>query len=64
MKRNTRNRGRPKQNVSATETLPPIRVTPQQKSNYKLAAEAAGLSLSAWFKTIADEKSRMMNESN
>jgi len=57
-------KGRPRQDVSATETLPPIRVTPQQKTNYKLAADAAGLSLSAWFKTIADEKSRTINESN
>ena len=50
--------------VSASVTLPPIRVTPDQKNNYKLAAEKAGLSLSAWLKKIADNHSQVSNESN
>lgn len=49
------NRGRPHKAINASETLPPIRVTPQQKEKYKLAAQKAGLSLSAWLKKIADE---------
>ncbi len=57
MKNDQCSKGRPKKSVSASETLPPIRVTPQQKTNYKTAAAAAGLSLSAWFKKIADENS-------
>jgi hypothetical protein len=57
-------RGRPKKGGSASETLPPIRVTPQQKEKYRTAAKSAGLSLSAWFKKIADENIKVKNESN
>lgn len=57
-------RGRPKKGGCASETLPPIRVTPHQKENYRAAAKSAGLSLSAWLKKIADENIRVKNESN
>jgi len=47
-------RGRPKKKDGATDTLPPIRVTPKQKMEYKLAADQAGLTMSAWLKNLAD----------
>lgn len=49
-------RGRPSVKNSASSTLPPIRVTPDEKRKYKEAAERAGMSLSAWLKSIAREK--------
>ena len=51
----TRKRGRPKKGNCADSTLPPIRVTSQQKESYQLSALKEGLSLSAWLKKVADE---------
>ena len=53
----TKRIGRPPKDNNATTTLPPIRVTPEQKDAYKAAADNAGLSLSAWLKMLADEHS-------
>lgn len=50
-------RGRPPKDKNSSEVLPPVRVTPEQKDTYKKAAELAGMSLSAWLKKAADEKS-------
>jgi len=52
-----RGRGRPLGENNATTTLPPIRIKPEQKERYKLAADKEGLSLSAWIKKLADENS-------
>lgn len=49
-------RGRPQKSDSATEVLPPVRVTPEQKETYKEAAKFSGLSLSAWLKEAAEDK--------
>jgi predicted HicB family RNase H-like nuclease len=49
-------RGRPQKPDSASEVLPPVRVTPEQKETYKEAAKFAGLSLSAWLKEAAEDK--------
>jgi predicted HicB family RNase H-like nuclease len=50
-------RGRPPKDKNSSEVLPPVRVTPEQKVTYKKAADLAGISLSAWLKKAADEKS-------
>jgi predicted HicB family RNase H-like nuclease len=55
MKNTTQKRGRPYLEKSASSTLPPIRVTPEEKEQFKDAAEKAGMSLSAWIKSIARE---------
>lgn len=47
-------RGRPQKEDAATEVIPPIRVTSEQKNLYKHAAKEAGMSLSGWFKFLAD----------
>jgi predicted HicB family RNase H-like nuclease len=49
-------RGRPPKPISASETLSPIRVTPEQKELYKKAANKAKLSVSAWIKYLADKE--------
>jgi hypothetical protein len=49
-------RGRPPKLISASETLSPIRVTPEQKALYKKAADEAQLSVSAWIKSLADKE--------
>jgi hypothetical protein len=49
-------RGRPPKPDSASEVLPPVRVTPEQKETYKEAAKFVGLSLSAWLKEAAEDK--------
>jgi len=51
-------RGRPPKSDSASETLSPIRVTPEQKALYKHAAEKAQLSMSAWIKDLADREAK------
>lgn len=51
-------RGRPPKSNSASETLSPIRVTPEQKVLYKQAAEKAKLSVSAWIKELADREAK------
>lgn len=51
-------RGRPPKSNSASETLPPIRVTTEQKALYKQAAEKANLSVSAWIKGLADREAK------
>ncbi len=51
-------RGRPPKSNSASETLSPIRVTPEQKALYKQAAEKAKLSVSAWIKELADREAK------
>ena len=56
MKANPSKRGRPKKSDSASEVLPPVRVTSEQKETYKCAAKSAGLSLSAWPKEAAEDK--------
>lgn len=48
--------GRPPKSDSASEVLPPIRVTAEQKKTYRDAAKFAGLSLSAWLKEAAEDK--------
>ena len=52
-------RGRPPlpANVRASETIPGFRATKAQKKQYKAAAKKLGLSLSAWFKALADQNS-------
>lgn len=47
-------RGRPQKEDSASEVIPPIRVTAEQKYMYKIAAKEAGMSLSGWLKFLAD----------
>lgn len=49
-------RGRPQKPDSASEVLPPVRVTPEQKETYKEAAKLSGMSLSAWLKEAAEDK--------
>jgi hypothetical protein len=56
MNKNSKTRGRPPKDNTLSATLPPIRVTPEEKKKYKDAAERAGMTLSAWFKLIAREK--------
>ena len=51
------NRGRPEKDNPAKEVIPPIRVTKEQKENYRSAAKDAGMSLSTWIKVLADEAS-------
>ncbi|GAB1081915.1 MAG: hypothetical protein SStaBPW_38140 [Shewanella algae] len=51
-------RGRPQKSNSASETLSPIRVTPEQKALYKKAAEKAKLSVSSWIKELADRETQ------
>lgn len=51
---NSNQRGRPQKEVSASEVIPPIRVTTEQKHAYKRAAEEAGMSLSGWLKSLAN----------
>lgn len=55
MKNTTQKRGRPYLEKAASSTLPPIRVTPEEKELFRKAAENAGMSLSAWIKSIARE---------
>lgn len=50
-------RGRPLKDDNATEVLPPIRVTLEQKQLYKKAAKKADLGLSAWIRFLADKNS-------
>ncbi|MDV5247133.1 hypothetical protein [Shewanella xiamenensis] len=56
MKTTPSKRGRPQKPDSASEVLPPVRVTAKQKETYKDAAKFAGLSLSAWLKEAAEDK--------
>lgn len=51
---NSSQRGRPQKEVSASEVIPPIRVTTEQKHAYKCAAKEAGMSLSGWLKSLAN----------
>ncbi|MGP1831855.1 plasmid mobilization protein [Shewanella frigidimarina] len=55
MKNTTQKRGRPYLEKPSSSTLPPIRVTPEEKEQFKDAAEKSGMSLSAWIKSIARE---------
>lgn len=48
-------RPRKPENEKATTTLPPIRVTEEQKEKYKKAASNNGFSLSAWIKKVLDK---------
>lgn len=50
-----RKRGRPRIEKKSSSTLPPIRVTPEEKEQFQKAAEKAGMSLSAWIKSIVHE---------
>lgn len=57
------NRGRPAKNNGAKEVLPPIRITEEQQTLYKQAAQAEGKCLSAWIKLLADrEVDRVMSK--
>lgn len=49
-------RGRPPKDVTASQVLPPIRVTEDQIERYKKAAEESGLKLSSWLKEVADNE--------
>ncbi len=40
----------------ASDVIPPIRVTKEQKDAYKKAAKDNGFSLSAWIKKILDKE--------
>ena len=51
---NSNQRGRPQKEDPASEVIPPIRVTSEQKHVYKLAAKEAGMSLSGWLKSLAN----------
>ncbi len=51
-------RGRPPKPNSSSETLSPIRVTPEQKKLYREAAEREKLSVSAWIKRLADREAK------
>lgn len=55
MKDSVQKRGRPRLETKASSTLPPIRVTPEEKEQFREAAEKAGMSLSAWIKSIVRE---------
>ena len=56
MKADSQKRGRPCKPIKASETLPPIRVTPDQKKRFKEEAKKAGMSLSAWLKDVAHKQ--------
>lgn len=56
MNQKNKKRGRPSLESSASSTLPPIRITPEEKQKFKEAAERDGMSLSAWLKSIARER--------
>ncbi len=49
---------RPKkpENEKASDVIPPIRVTKEQKDAYKKAAKDNGFSLSAWVKKTLDKE--------
>lgn len=52
-------RGRPQKpaHLKASELIPGFRATKTQKKRYRAAAKAAGVSLAAWFKSLADQAS-------
>ena len=56
---NNTKRGRPPlpANERASATIPGFRATKAQKKQYKAAAKAAGVSLAAWFRDLADQAS-------
>ena len=56
MKNSARKKGRPPKEITLSEVLPPIRVTPDQKVTYRKAAESSGMSLSAWLKAAAEKQ--------
>jgi len=56
MNEKIKKRGRPSLENSASSTLPPIRITLEEKQKFREAAESAGMSLSAWLKSIARER--------
>ena len=55
MRTDSQKRGRPRKAIKASETLPPIRVTPDQKKRFREEAQKAGMSLSAWLKFVASK---------
>lgn len=52
-------RGRPSKpaHLKRSQTIPPVKVTGTEKKRYKKAAKKAGLSLSAWLRSLADSAS-------
>ena len=57
-------RGRPQKEISASEVIPPIRVTTEQKHAYKRAAKEAGMSLSGWLKSLANSATGIQATNN
>lgn len=55
-------RGRPFKEETARLVLPPIRVTEEQRSRYKQAADEQGKKLSSWLRDIADKESKRILE--
>ena len=57
-------RGRPPKTNPSSKTLPPIRVTADQKERYRKAAEKKGMSVSAWIKSLADKEVEVNGSTN
>lgn len=49
-----RSRGRPPIQNPATERLPMVRVTPEQRQSYQKAAESEGMPMAGWIKRELD----------